>query len=171
MALTGPTTLLTALARPSFRAQKSRSIPQTDLRSCRRKPLFPFGATWVRSAGADAAFASYNPFGATSPISITFASCPTNQPNHVLATYHYAFLNAYIYTNYMVSGNTDVARAPLANPIGAAMWDRAYCTTPAAMQEGGGPFGSASSYDASTGKWVVNAGTYGSGMWKYVEPM
>jgi hypothetical protein len=39
------------------------------------------------------------------------------------------------------------------------------------MQQGGAPFGSASSFNASTGKWVVLAGTYFSGMWKYVEAL
>jgi hypothetical protein len=77
----------------------------------------------------------------------------------------------FIYTNYMVTGNTDLARAPLANPVGAANWDVSYCATPSAMQQGGAPFGSASSFNASTGKWVVLAGTYSSGMWKYVEPL
>jgi hypothetical protein len=36
--------------------------------------------------------------------------------------------------------------------------------------EGGAPFGSASSYNSSIGKWVVLAGTDHSGTWKYVEP-
>jgi hypothetical protein len=79
-----------------------------------------------------------------------------------------AVTDQYIYTNYLAA--KVLARAPRANPIGAAQWDIAYATNPAQMGEGGAPFGMASSYDASMGKWVIVAGTYHSGMWRYVEP-
>jgi hypothetical protein len=75
----------------------------------------------------------------------------------------------YLYTNWLAHPAT-LARALRADPIGADKWDIAYCTTPTGMNEGGAPFGMASSFDASLGKWVVVAGTYNSGMWRYVEP-
>jgi hypothetical protein len=274
------------------------------------------GATWVRSVGADMAFGPYNPFGATLTDLYHIRILPDDPPNHVLATYHYAFANVpdggfgetwdggqtwvihlpptgigtshyvipisgttwaviaqsnngasgiwrtttagrvggtpgekyrdgtistaawtkvdslehvhgshenlvltdgtilvtgetsgaistdqgatwthftdgswapphqfngsdmsniavtdrFIYTNFLATGNPDLARAPRANPVGAGNWDLAYAATPSAMTEGGAPFGSASSYNSSIGKWVVLAGTYNSGIWKYIEP-
>jgi hypothetical protein len=80
-----------------------------------------------------------------------------------------AVTGTYVYTNWLASPPT-LARAPLADPIGPEKWDIAYCTTPAGMHEGGAPFGMASSYDPALGKWVIVAGTYHSGMWRYVEP-
>lgn len=272
------------------------------------------GKTWERSAGADAAFGPYNPFGATLTDLYHLQILPDDPPNHVLATYHYAFKNVtdggfgetwdggktwvvhpppqgigtshyvipisgttwavisqdnngasgiwrtttagrvggtaamsyrdgtisasawtqvdklehahgshqnvvlvdgtifatgwttgarstdqgatwthftdgnwagmhqfeqsdmtnlvvtkkYIYTNYMSA--PVLARAPLADPIGAAKWDLGYCATPAGMHEGGAPFGMAASFDASAKAYVIVAGTYGSGIWKYIEP-
>jgi hypothetical protein len=270
------------------------------------------GATWQRSAGCDAAFASYNPFGITDLYHI--AVLPDDPPNHILATYHYYFANnteggfgeswdggatwvvhppppgvgtshyvipiggttwaviaqdnsgqngiwrtttagrvggtqaakfrdgtisaaawskvdtlehahgshenvvladgtilvtgwtngamskdqgatwthftsgswappnqfqqsdmtniavtdKYIYTNYLAGAV--LARAPRNNPIGEANWDIAYATNPPAMMQGGAPFGMAASFDASLGHWVIVAGTYFSGVWRYVEP-
>lgn len=77
-----------------------------------------------------------------------------------------AITDRYIYTNYMLSPT--LARAPLDNPIGAANWDVAYCETPAAMTDGGSPFGSRASYNATAGRWVILAGS-STGIWKYVE--
>jgi hypothetical protein len=80
-----------------------------------------------------------------------------------------AVTDRYIYTDFM-SGSPQFARAPIADPIGAEKWNLTYADTPAGMKDGGAPFGMASSFDASTGKWVIVAGTYSSGIWKYVEP-
>jgi hypothetical protein len=52
------------------------------------------GQTWVRSAGADAAFGDYNPFGQTLTDLYHIEILPDDPPNHVLATYHYGFKNA-----------------------------------------------------------------------------
>ncbi len=79
-----------------------------------------------------------------------------------------AVTSKFVYTNWLASPT--LARAPLANPVGPENWDIAYCETPAGMHEGGAPFGMASSYDPALGKWVIVAGTYHSGMWRYVEP-
>jgi hypothetical protein len=49
--------------------------------------------TWTRLAGADAAFGPYNPFGATLTDLYHLQVLPDDPPNHVLATYHYSFLN------------------------------------------------------------------------------
>jgi hypothetical protein len=49
------------------------------------------GVTWVRSAAADTAFSTYNPFGATLTDLYHVCILPDDPPNHVLATYHYAF--------------------------------------------------------------------------------
>lgn len=73
----------------------------------------------------------------------------------------------YLYTSYL--SYPDLARAPIDAPIGAEAWDVAYCETPAEMHEGGAPFGMAVSYDPSLLAYVIVSGTYGSGMWKYIE--
>jgi hypothetical protein len=49
------------------------------------------GVTWQRSAGCDAAFGPYNPFGSLLTDLYHLAILPDDPPNHVLATYHYAF--------------------------------------------------------------------------------
>jgi hypothetical protein len=49
------------------------------------------GVTWERSAGCDAAFANYNPFGTTLTDLYHVQILPDDPPNHVLATYHYYF--------------------------------------------------------------------------------
>jgi hypothetical protein len=49
--------------------------------------------TWTRMAGADAAFGPYNPFGATLTDLYHVQVLPDDPPNHVLATYHYGFIN------------------------------------------------------------------------------
>jgi hypothetical protein len=74
----------------------------------------------------------------------------------------------FIYTNYLY--NPTLARAPLADPIGADKWNHSYCETPAAMKEGGAPFGMATTYNPDTKQWVIIAGANGSGIWKYIEP-
>jgi hypothetical protein len=51
------------------------------------------GKTWARSAGADTAFAPYNPYGATATDLYHLQILPDDPPNHVLATYHYGFKN------------------------------------------------------------------------------
>jgi hypothetical protein len=79
-----------------------------------------------------------------------------------------AVTDRFIYTSYM-SGPT-LARAPIADPIGAEKWNIAYCETPPAMKSGGAPFGIASSFDPTAKKWVIVSGTYNDGLWKYVEP-
>lgn len=48
-------------------------------------------ATWTRLAGADAAFAPFNPFGPGLTDLYQIAVLPDDPPNHVLATYHYYF--------------------------------------------------------------------------------
>ena len=48
-------------------------------------------SSWTRLAGADTAFADYNPFGGTDLYHV--AILPDDPPNHVLATYHYYFKN------------------------------------------------------------------------------
>jgi hypothetical protein len=50
-------------------------------------------STWTRSAGADSAFANYNPFGTMLTDLYHVAVLPDDPPNHVLATYHYSFKN------------------------------------------------------------------------------
>jgi hypothetical protein len=50
-------------------------------------------ATWTRMQGADAAFAPYNPFGATLTDLYHTMVLPDDPPNHVLVTYHYGFAN------------------------------------------------------------------------------
>lgn len=47
------------------------------------------GSTWTRLTGADTAFAPVDPFGETDLYEICVL--PDNPPNHVFATYHYAF--------------------------------------------------------------------------------
>jgi len=79
-----------------------------------------------------------------------------------------AVTERYVYTNMMA--NTYLARAPVGDAVGAAQWTISYCTKPDVYQEGGGPFGMASVYQPSLGKWVIIAGTLRSGIWKYVEP-
>jgi len=79
-----------------------------------------------------------------------------------------AVTDQFIYTTFMV-GPT-LARAPIADPIGADKWNISYCQTPAAMKSGGAPFGMASSFDPVAKKWVIVSGTYHDGLWKYVEP-
>lgn len=49
------------------------------------------GSTWTRLTGADTAFSPVNPYGATDLYELYVL--PDNPPNHVLATYHYAFKN------------------------------------------------------------------------------
>ncbi len=49
------------------------------------------GVTWKRSAAADKAFGTYNPFGATLTDLYHIRILPDDPPNHVLATYHYYF--------------------------------------------------------------------------------
>lgn len=49
--------------------------------------------TWTRLSGADSAFGPYNPFGATLTDLYHVAVLPDDPPNHLLATYHYGFLN------------------------------------------------------------------------------
>jgi EGF-like domain len=49
------------------------------------------GRSWVRSAGADAAFGPYNPAGDLLTVLYHIAILPDDPPNHVLATYHYGF--------------------------------------------------------------------------------
>ena len=78
-----------------------------------------------------------------------------------------AITDKYIYTTFM-SGTPMLTRVAIDDPIGAEKWDLAYCETPAAMHEGGAPFGMASSKSATA--WILVSGTYGSGIWKYVEP-
>lgn len=63
-----------------------------------------------------------------------------------------------------------LARAPISDPIGADKWNMSYCQTPATMKTGGAPFGMASSFDPVAKKWMIVAGTYHDGLWKYVEP-
>jgi hypothetical protein len=75
----------------------------------------------------------------------------------------------YLYTNFL-SGSPQLTRVPIDDPIGAEKWNLSYTTAPADMHEGGAPFGMAASRDLSIGKWVIIAGTYKSGIWKYVEP-
>lgn len=79
-----------------------------------------------------------------------------------------AVTDRYVYTNFMA--NTVMARAPIDNVVGAAQWDIAYCDKPAGLTVGGAPFGMASSFDARNGAWVIIAGSYADGIWKYVEP-
>lgn len=50
-------------------------------------------ATWTRLSGADAAFAPYNPFGATLTDLYHAMVLPDDPPNHVLVSYHYGFIN------------------------------------------------------------------------------
>ena len=50
-------------------------------------------SSWTRLAGADAAFSTYNPYGAASTDLYHTAILPDDPPNHVLATYHYGFKN------------------------------------------------------------------------------
>jgi hypothetical protein len=78
-----------------------------------------------------------------------------------------AVTDEFIYTSFMGSPPT-LTRVPIDDPIGAEKWDLAYCETPEGMHEGGAPFGMASSHSATA--WIVVSGTYGSGIWKYVEP-
>jgi hypothetical protein len=79
-----------------------------------------------------------------------------------------AVTDRYVYTNFMA--NTVMARAPIESVVGAQNWDIAYCETPDGLTVGGAPFGMASSYDAPDGAWVIIAGSYADGIWKYVEP-
>ena len=79
-------------------------------------------------------------------------------------------------TNIAVTGTfiytmgLPLARAPLGDPIGADKWSISYCETPAAMKSAGAPFGMNSSFDPQAKKWVIVAGTYHDGLWRYVEP-
>lgn len=77
-----------------------------------------------------------------------------------------AVTDRFVYTNYMLQPT--LARAPVSSPIGEAQWNIGYCTTPAGMTQGGSPFGSNASYNATSGRWVILAGTP-NGIWKYVE--
>jgi hypothetical protein len=79
-----------------------------------------------------------------------------------------AVTDRFVYTNFMA--NTVMARAPIDNMIGAAQWDTAYCEKPDGLTAGGAPFGMASSYDARNSTWVIIAGSYADGIWKYIEP-
>jgi hypothetical protein len=69
-----------------------------------------------------------------------------------------------------MQGSPQLRRARIDDPIGAEKWDLSYCDTPADMHEGGAPFGMATAYDSTAKHWVIIAGTYGSGLWKYIEP-
>jgi hypothetical protein len=51
------------------------------------------GVTWTRSAGCDAAFGPYNPFGSMLTDLYHIQILPDDPPNHILATYHYGFLD------------------------------------------------------------------------------
>jgi hypothetical protein len=79
-----------------------------------------------------------------------------------------AVTDRYVYTNFMA--NTVMARAPIDRLVGAANWDIAYCEKPPGLTVGGAPFGMASSFDARNGLWVIVAGSYADGIWKYIEP-
>jgi len=79
-----------------------------------------------------------------------------------------AVTDRYIYTNAL--SEPTMARAPLADPIGADKWDIGYCAIPAGFTRGGGPFGMVSSYNATIKKWVLLAGTVDGALYKYVEP-
>jgi len=79
-----------------------------------------------------------------------------------------AVTDRYIYTN--VLSEPTMARAPIADPIGADKWDIAYCDVPADFKKGGAPFGQATSYNATIKKWILVAGTVDGTLYKYVEP-
>lgn len=78
-----------------------------------------------------------------------------------------AVTDRFVYTNSQ--SEKTLARAPIDNVVGAANWDIEYCEVPADFTKGGAPFGMASSYNASLGKWVIVAGSYDGSLWKYVE--
>lgn len=88
------------------------------------------GYTWQQSEAAKAAFAPYNPSGATDLYHIQIL--PDDPPNHVLATYHYGFkdMNAGGLGETWDGGETWVVHLPVSGmgtshyviPISATTW-------------------------------------------------
>jgi hypothetical protein len=86
----------------------------------------------------------------------------SSQMTNIVATDRYAYTTTFL--------NPSIARAPLDALIGEENWEVDYVATPPAYQGGGTPFGMASTFNASSQRWVIISGTDGPGIWKYIEP-
>ena len=154
------------------------------------------GSTWARVAGKDTWGDAEHAHGSFTPLSIrgvwyapTWTSVWTRSTGgtwtDLLPEYYWASppnpafvgqrmsglaaTSTYVYSNLLAPAGPTIARAPIGSLASPSAWVTNYTTVPPTLNgNGSNPLGTAATYDAIAGHWLVLM-TTNTGIWRMVE--